>query len=352
MARPEARLDLLHVPTPLSLCRQIGTFLDVPTNVVALDPCCGNGDALEALTSGRGSRYGIELDLRRSREAGQRLTRAICCDTFEARISHQAFGLILLNPPYDDSTMGRLEDAFLERAVNWLRPGGVLVFIVKQAHYRSELSRLISRHFEDIRHWRFPAPFFDGPDLAFHQTVLIARRKLHSSLAPEVMTKLMEDRTRDLEPFMPPEGETYRVPAGVQPQTFVAGCLTPEALEEIVQGSTLRRIPATRGDMTGRPPLPLKKGHQALVLASGLIDGVYGEGPTLHVSKGTVRRSETAESSVEYDDDSRPTVTVKTTMGFEIIVRALTTDGRIHDIAGKKKEAAEAQIATGEADAS
>lgn len=344
MARLESQADLMFVPTPDAVCDRLAEFLDVPAGVHALDPCCGTGAALRRVVGDRGKLYGVELDVARARAAESKLDRVLCCAAQESKLSNGSFGLVLLNPPYDISLGGRLELVFLERAVNWLTPGGVLVFIIKRPMYTGRFCATLSRHFTDFHHWRFPDPYFDGPDLAFGQTVLVCRRKVPAAVDEASRVRL---ESEVLEPFFPPS-ERYPVPAGLEPTIFVTGHLTPEAALELMQVSKVRRVPPRRLVWDDRSPLPLRTGHVALMLASGRIDGAYrarNNKPT-HVAKGTVRRAEGSDTKVSYDSRGNPTVILRDTQGFEIVIRAITADGTLHDIAAPKPPKMDAQIET------
>ena len=65
------------------------------------------------------------------------LDRALAADLFATSIANGAFGLLLLNPPYDwDSADKRVEHAFLTHCTRYLADGGLLVFIVPPAAAR------------------------------------------------------------------------------------------------------------------------------------------------------------------------------------------------------------------------
>ena len=71
----------------------------VTTNL--FDPCCGCGKALRQLAQGNNCyAYGVELDESRAEEAQTRLHRVGFGSFFHSRISHEAFHLLFLNPPY------------------------------------------------------------------------------------------------------------------------------------------------------------------------------------------------------------------------------------------------------------
>ncbi len=55
----------------------------------------------------------------------ERLGRALAADLFQTSIANGAFGLLLLNPPYDhDSEDKRTEHAFLTHCTRYLAEGG------------------------------------------------------------------------------------------------------------------------------------------------------------------------------------------------------------------------------------
>ncbi len=68
MSRPQNKLRMGYVPLPEAEARRIRRHLMYPAvGFAALDPCAGDGRALELITEGaRGHRHGIELDAHRA----------------------------------------------------------------------------------------------------------------------------------------------------------------------------------------------------------------------------------------------------------------------------------------------
>ena len=102
---PERVVDLIaqliRLPTTYSYYRSLETLR-------ILDPCCGAGEALaqlaERLRHDNGvsiETYGVELHTERAEQAAERLDHALSADLFSTSIANHAFGLCLLNPPYD-----------------------------------------------------------------------------------------------------------------------------------------------------------------------------------------------------------------------------------------------------------
>lgn len=329
MARPQAQIDLCHVATPGLVIERLRDSLDIQPGVVALDPCCGDGSALAALNP-RGRNFGIELDRGRAVQARKTLSSVLACSMQDARVSNNAFGLLLLNPPYDASTDGRLETVFLNRCGRYLMPGGILILLIKETMFGCVTRRLM-REYEPLGHWRFPDPFYDGPDLSFGQTCLIARKLA----VPSCLTDPRAYATHalnigSLEPLPDEFTLLDSVPIGNMPRIFMPGTLSESDLIKLIETSPLgRQMPKPPKARCGAPPLPLKLGHISLALASGMIDGVYGDGETLHIAKGVVVRDQTENIETDQTAAGNP-VMIKTTIdSFRIVIRAMLASGDI-----------------------
>ena len=164
--------DLIHTPS--------GSYHRGRETLRILDPCCGAGEALAQLAQ-RLDRpnaipiqtYGVELHRDRAEEAEKRLGRALASDLFATSIANGAFGLLLLNPPYDyDSEDKRTEHAFLTQTTRYLAEGGLLAFIVPRQRLAVS-ARYLSTHYGRMRCWAFPDP----ERQVFDQVALLAYRK-------------------------------------------------------------------------------------------------------------------------------------------------------------------------------
>ena len=149
------RIRMGYFPLPLSEAQRIRSFLLFPNQPSsALDPCIGDGVAFEAITSGAEVlRYGIELDAYRAEQARQRIPNVVQGNTLEVQCPVECFGLLYLNPPYD-WTLGpadsrRTEQTFLSHTYRWLKPGGVLLFVIPSDRL-AECSQILSTHFRDV----------------------------------------------------------------------------------------------------------------------------------------------------------------------------------------------------------
>lgn len=122
----------------------------VTTNL--LDPCCGCGKALRQLAQGNNCyAYGVELDESRAEEAQTRLHRVGFGSFFHSRISHEAFHLLFLNPPYlsvinENGGRSRHEKRFLIESIPTLMYGGLLIYVIPYHQDGTPLQPRFQRH--------------------------------------------------------------------------------------------------------------------------------------------------------------------------------------------------------------
>ena len=177
-----------YYPTPERVVDLIAELIHTPSSyhnrdretIRILDPCCGGGDALQRLAEGLDrpnalpiETYGVELHRDRAEEAEQRLYRTLASDLFATSIANGAFGLLLLNPPYDyDSEDKRTEHAFLTQTTRYLAESGLLVFIVPRQRLAVS-ARYLSTHYGRMQCWAFPDP----ERQVFDQVALMGYRK-------------------------------------------------------------------------------------------------------------------------------------------------------------------------------
>jgi hypothetical protein len=298
--RIAGRMKMGYYPTPSRVVEQIRKCLSFPREpFTALDPCCGEGHALEQLVVGtQAMTYGVELDEYRAAAAQDRIQNLLKCGIEETRIAHQSCALLYLNPPYDEATLEedadtkteRQETAFLRMTAPYLVPGGVLVYVIPQKRLNGGIARLLASRFESIQVFRFPDPEYDD----FRQMVIMGVRKTGNSLDEVVVLKLQNVPNRKLKPLPETDTAQYSVPPVGPLKLFRSTVIDPEELAKQMDQSPLwRRFHAmtSRTELKlPRPPLPLHSGHLGLLLAAGKLDGVVGEGAERHVVKGKVTK--------------------------------------------------------------
>lgn len=292
--RPHGKTKLGFFPLPVPEAKRLKNCLVVNGEFSALDPCVGDGVAFVHLVEGmQARRYGVELDTYRAEQARGLGIEALQASTFDVRSPAESFSLLYLNPPYDLETGAtnnqRLELVFLEHTYRWLKPGGVLVFIIPQPQLRV-CARILSEHFADLSVFRLSEP----ASVQYKQiAVLGVRRKRHQRLSDSVLL----DSVRWLEhlavkPDLEPLGEApsirYEVPAS-GPVTLVHTGIPLDEVEDLILDSAAYRqasrvlLPKQR-DVRGRPLTPLHGGHVGLLCTAGMLNGMFGEGEDRHIA--------------------------------------------------------------------
>jgi predicted RNA methylase len=292
--RPHGKTKLGFFPLPIPEAKRLRNCLIGDVEFSALDPCAGDGVALVHLVEGTPARrYGIEIDAHRTEQARSMGIETVQASAFDVRSPAEAFSLLYLNPPYDLETgttnNQRLELVFLEHTYRWLKPGGVLVFVIPQPQLRV-CARILSEHFTDLSVYRLTEP----ASMQYKQiAVLGARRKRHQHVKDSVLL----DSVRWLEclavkPDLEPLGETpsvrYEVPPS-GPVTLVHTGIPLDEVEDLLFESAAYRqasriLLPKQQDVRGRPLTPLHGGHVGLLCTAGMLNGVFGQGEDRHIA--------------------------------------------------------------------
>ncbi len=295
--RFQGKSRLGFYPLPLSEAQRIRRFLQFPDASSAVDPCVGDGAAFEAIASGaQVLRYGIELDAYRAEQARQRIPNILQGNTLEVQCPIECFGLLYLNPPYD-WTLGpadsrRTEHAFLSYTYRWLKPGGVLVFVIP-GDWIAECSQILASQFRDVRVYRLDAP----ECVRYKQVVLFGvrgSRRERERLTDSDITRARLyyaslARNPSQVPVLPSQPEArYDVPAS-GPAELVYRGLPLDEIEDLLPLSSAYRqagriLFAEPVSAAGRPLTPLHAGHVGLLACSGLLNGIFGSGDQRHIS--------------------------------------------------------------------
>ena len=330
---PERVVDLLaeliHTPT--------GYYHRDRETLRILDPCCGAGEALAQLAGRMDApnaipieTYGVELHRDRAQEAEKRLGHALASDLFATSVANGAFGLLLLNPPYDhDSEDKRTEHAFLTQTTRYLAEGGLLVFIVPRQRLAVS-ARYLSTHYGRTRCWAFPDPERE----VFDQVVLMGYRKADPVPDAHAESMVLEWAVGEPEPM---RSEQY---PPFTPKTTPSGDIlfTTRTVDPVAAAAEARRLglwtsteitdtlwPAR--DTRTRPLMPLRRGHMAMLVAAGFLDNLCleAEGRRILVKGRTSKEMVMVEDSPEKEVHREK---LKTT-----VVALDLHDGEITDIA-------------------
>jgi len=296
--RFEGKSRLGFYPLPLSEAERIRRFLlfpDQPSS--AIDPCVGDGVAFETITSAADVlRHGIELDAYRAEQARQRIPDIIQGNTLEVHCAAECFGLLYLNPPYDwalgPTDSRRTEQTFLSHTYRWLKPGGVLLFVIPGERL-AECSQILATHFREVRVFRLEAP-----ECVRHKQVVVigvrrARRERERLTDSDITrarlyyASLVRNPSRI--PVLSSEPETrYDVPVSAPAQLVCRGLPLDEVEDLLPESAAYRQagriLFAEPVSATGRPLTPLHAGHVGLLACSGLLNGIFGSNDERHIA--------------------------------------------------------------------
>lgn len=296
------------------------------------DPCCGKAAALNQLRVKLAvpaeRTYLIELDSNRARAAKELLPEAHLlagADFIGTETSARSFGLVWLNPPFDDEMGGggRVEQRFLAKATPLLVTGGILCFILP-AHVleqKRDIKTFLLSWYRQLAVVPFAAdhrPFNEVCVFGVRRSAAVEGSKL--------------DWSAEVNTDSPPD---YEVPPAGGPARFLKTAFTEDELCEALGRSRLNKAFRAPPPLPmPRPGLQLGQGQQALVLAGGFLNRVLqvdGKPPVL--IKATPYKKDVHKSTAEDENEDGSTKTT-TIMGQKIglRVRVLDIDGEIHTL--------------------
>ena len=303
------------------------------TNV--FDPCCGCGKALRQIADGHNCfAYGVELDEYRAEEAQNRLHRVGVGSYFYSRVSHEAFHLMFLNPPYisvisEGGSRTRSEKRFLAETIRNLMMGGVLIFVVPYYRLTADLCRILADNYDGLGVWRFT----DREFARFKQVAVIGVRKRRSE-NPEAAGYLekLSCNPQSIPVITEIEEGRYTVPsASKKVEVFKGERFNEKELErQLSHSDSLKRLMNARSELDRsekRPLLPLSIGQIGLVGGSGLINGLI-QCDTPHIIKGRIVKVRRTEREEKFSDRGLHTgAEVKEVISNKMVFNVLTPQG-------------------------
>jgi hypothetical protein len=329
-ATPEGQLSLI-LPH-LQVNREEDGWLNL------LDPCAGEGKALQQIArylneyGGGVSSYGVELEKTRAEQAEEVLD-VVINEGYENVRTESKFGLMWLNPPYDEVFHERTELRFLRtltsKTRNVLIENGLLMFCVPQ-YVLGACSAVLASRFRDIKVYRFTDEaypvfkqvvvfgYFGKPRTIEERKNIQSYLKETSESGPEVLPSLEEI------------SEMFLVPKSTMVELFRAGKLRDSELADDLAHSLAfqefekRVTPVAKSSTMKNPLLPLKVTHAGIAVASGAIGGNMGN----HIIVGVTKQ---VSEKQEIKDDEDLTKQEVYTKHYKSVVRVFTQDG-IHEL--------------------
>ena len=324
------RARMGYFPTDLSHVKMLKdaiVFPEAPVNLI--DPCCGEGLALQAFAKGVKARtYGIEIDEVRGEKAQGRIQRVGYGSFFHSRISLNAFQGLWLNPPYlsvpSEHGSKRLEKAFLADSIRHLQVGGIMIYIIPYYRATPDVCRVLCENFTDLRVHRFIGKEFER----FKQVAIIGKkieRREAEKMAKRLSEYMLDADKIPLITDLPKD--CYEMPAATKTVELFKGAVfnVNELADQLKKSPSIERLfeERTLDNRERRPLLPLNLSQVGLVGASGMMNGLV-ECDTPHVIKGRIVKEK--KTKIGLEDDNGKTA-VREITSNRLIFNVLTPTG-------------------------
>ncbi len=323
-----------YYPTDQDNLAYIKKAITFPSNTLSniLDPCCGCGKALSYLAEGTKCKtYGIELDEIRAEEARKRLTRIGKGSYFGSRVSHEAFHMIYLNPPYltvySDGHNVRSEKKFLVQTLYHLVYGGLLIYVIPYYRVTPDIARILSDNFDDIAIYKFTESEFKK----YKQIAIFGVRKKKESNRDVVNMLVKQATYPELIPdvTMLKTGQ-YKIPAAETEVKIFKGAVfdVAELAEQLNDTKMIEDLfkESLLDNTEKRPLIPFTIGQIGLIGGSGLIDG-YIDCSYPHILKGQIVKER--KITDEKEDFNGNTTNVTEQIINKMNLKVLTEEGVI-----------------------
>ena len=324
------RARMGYFPTDLSHVKMLKDAIVFPGEPVNLiDPCCGEGLALQAFAKGVNARtYGIEIDEVRGEEAQRRIQRVGYGSFFHSRISLNAFQGLWLNPPYlsvpSEYGNKRLEKAFLADSIRHLQVGGIMIYIIPYYRATPDVCRVLCENFTDLRVHKFIGKEYER----FKQVAIIGRkieRREAEKMAKRLSEYMLDADKLPLITDLPKE--CYEMPAATKTVELFKGAVfnVNELADQLKKSPSIERLfeERTLDNRERRPLLPLNLSQVGLVGASGMMNGLV-ECDTPHIIKGRIVKEKKTKIGIE---DDKGKTAVREITSNRLIFNVLTPTG-------------------------
>lgn len=323
MARLAAVENALYYPTPPhlveALVRQhlrLDAWAEAPTYM--LDPCAGEGVAIHALAEAwrtipnslSNSYYqssydtartqvhvrAVELDNQRARLAGLLLGEEnVLHRPIEHTAVHGEFNLVFLNPPYDDSSTGRQELAWIRMAEPWLTKRGTMILVlpemfVGQGRHAGKLARLLySLHLLRPLVLRFPDPEYQP----FKQVFVVVHKETDTYTVPNLIVQGTLGQCRATTSHT---GTYVSAPPTLAPSSLVWTPVSSAFEGNQAPAAILHILGDPDPHKTQMQPLePMGAPHAGMIAAAGMLNGA--------VVNGQVIKGSTVKKEIEVVDE-------------------------------------------------
>lgn len=332
--------------TDVAHCMDLRKLFRFPEDeVCVLEPCIGDASAVISITGANQNPnikiFGVELNnevakITRDNPFVMELLEAdFTCDVM---IRKNRFSFCFANPPYmaEQSNLGesqiRLEIVFLEKLPNYIKIGGILVWVVPEKSLL-EISHLRHwvKNFDTLAYYRFRAEEYEK----YKQMVIIGKRigkrevrNADLEAIAEHISKTIHELPHDLtaQVDVPPSSSddvdlfTTRIFNADAVHQFLETKGVPSEGRELFDKKISQ--PEFSDTKLKRPPIPLKKDSLYLLATSGAGQGYTGSiaNKDLHLQRGVAEVVEDVHENFNDEDDvSSITVTQRTAISMHIV---------------------------------
>lgn len=342
--RPPALERMGYYPTAVHIVELLKTHFKPAETGRLLDPCAGEGTAASILAKTLNCQsWGAELSPSRAALASEKMDRLFNAPWQSCHLTNESITLLFLNPPYSHDRFGdqkRLELEFLKSTTPKLMRGGALVYIVPHPLLRDlDVASHLAGHYEHITVHRYP-------ETEFNQVIVLAVKRLKFKMPSNEEVQQVQAWAEVEPPMLTTANEpTYQLlpapdkNASGQPIRFSRLDWQPE---EIVDATQKRGVhsskewldllnPARGLGEFKQPVMPLKKGHIAMLMASGMMGTLRlndDDGKPMLVKGRVVKVTEKIEETMDkngrtisevFRDRFVSTVAILRQSGIEII---------------------------------
>lgn len=334
MARLESESKGGYYPTPPEEMDYILKMLQLTpeakaNGITLIDPCTGEGDALKQMADYFSSQtkvttYGIELEKKRAEISAKKIDHVLACSYSEVRMSHDAFSIMYLNPPFVQMHGKRLETVFLDELTkDYLGAGSLLIFNIPQ-YVLKDVAKILASRFVNIRVFRFTD---ENDNYNRYKQVIIMgyRRKkgIRSAKDREYQERIEQDLIgysfTGKELISPLNyASKFQISYQVNPplksvQLFKSFRVEPE---QIIDSTTacshydkvfacMSSLEVTSTVKNIRPALPLKTTHIAAAISAGALPETMGS----HLLVGITKRVQEKKNIIDSKSDKMQEIT-------------------------------------------
>lgn len=331
-------------------CKWISKFLKFPEEeVCALEPSIGDGKAIKAVVNKEVNMnvklFGVELNKQTVQlfNDDPHVEKILQADFLNGvKISHSVFTFCFSNPPYGvDEQMGkgeRLERSFLEKLTNYMKNGGVLVYVIPYSVFSDEsFLKIWCARYETKHVYRFHEKEYQK----YKQIVAIGiKRHGMGYLRSEYDRLLLSLQNVDDVPLLPTDydGEKILVkPSSTDSIEYFSSkdfniedakrYLSKSALYNLT-GEKLSQDEFSSCSLTS-PPIKLKKDLMYLLAVSGGGQGLAGSvlAGDLHLQRGTVKVVQSSQIESKGEESNKFQERVRTSSSITMTI--IENDGKI-----------------------